>query len=185
MSTNESIYGAKENWSPDHFSYVGNDRTKMFLIPYFGEGRTIQNIQFSQGSIKVGLITGALPRGAATSNGYYTEKPIDDSLSYCGLGANSVYSKLQYFIPSATMFENGIVYTDSRSITNFAFTERYGNRNTFTLQDSGNGTNGSYTRYAPKGLHTADTVAVGGNKNQLLTPFAQIPIKNCVTPRSA
>ena len=180
MSTNESIYGAKENWSPDHFTYTGNDRSKMFLIPYFGEGRTINNIQFSQGSLKVGLITGALPRGATTSNGYYTEKPLDDSLSYCGLGCNSVYSKLQYFVPSETMFEDGIVHTDSRTITNFVFTERYGNQNSFTLQDSDNGTNGSYTRYAPKGLHTADTVGVGGNKNQRLTPFAQIPIKNCV-----
>lgn len=180
MSTNESIYGAKENWSPDHFTYTGNDRSKMFLIPYFGEGRVIQNINFSQGSLKVGLITGALPRGAAVSNGYYTEKPIDDSLSYCGLGGNSVYSKLQYFIPSATMFENGIVHTDSRSITNFAFTERYGNASTFTLQDTGTGHTGGYVRYAPKGLQTADTVGVGGNKQQLLTPFAQIPIKNCV-----
>lgn len=180
MSTNPSIYGSPEQWSPDHFSYTGSDRTKMFLIPYFGEGRTIQNIQFSQGSLKVGLIEGRLPRGAATSNGYYTEKPIDDSLSYCGLGANSVYSKLQYFVPSATMFENGIVHTDSRSITNFAFTERYGNASTFTLQDSGTGHTGGYARYAPKGLQSADTAGVGGNKNQSLTPFAQIPIKNCV-----
>jgi len=180
MSTNESIYGAQENWSPDHFSYVGNDRSKMFLIAYFGEGRKIQNIDFSQGSLKVGLIEGKLPRGAATSKGYYVEKPIDASLSYCGLGSNSVYSKLQYFVPSATMFENGIVHTDSRLITNFAFTERYGSKNTLTLQDSGTGTNGSSTRFAPKGLMSADTSGVGGNKNQFITPFAQIPIKNCV-----
>lgn len=180
MSTNESIYGAKENWSPDHFNYTGSDRSKMFLIPYFGEGRSIQNIAFSQGSLKVGLIEGKLPRGAAVSNGYYTEKPLDDSLSYCGLGANSVYSKLQYFVPSASMFETGIVHTDSRSITNFAFTERYGNASAFPLQDSGTGHTGGYARYAPKGLQSADTSGVGGNKNQLLTPFAQIPIKNCV-----
>lgn len=180
MSTNPSIYGSPEQWSPDHFTYTGSDRTKMFLIPYFGEGRTIQNIQFSQGSLKVGLIEGRLPRGAAVSNGYLVEKQLDESLSYCGLGNESVYSRITYFMPSATMFDNGFFAADKRVITNFAFTERRGGGSNFGLQDRGTARHGSTSRYSPKGYMTEDTVGVGGNKNQQVTPFAQIPIKNCV-----
>ena len=180
MSTNTSIYGTPEQWSPDHFSYTGSDRTKMFLIPYFGEGRQIQNIWFSQGSLKVGLIEGRLPRGAALSNGYLVEKQLDESLSYCGLGNESVYSRLTYFKPSATMFDNGFFAADNRAVTNFAFTERRGSGSSFGLQDRGTARHGSTSRYSPVGYMTEDTVGVGGNKNQQVTPFAQIPVKNCV-----
>lgn len=180
MSTNTGIYGTPEQWDHPTIDYVGTDRTKMFLNVYFGSGRTIQNIYFPSSSLKVGLIEGKLPRGLPQTDGYLVDKPLDASLSYCGLGRESVYSNIMYVKPSPTMFQSGAFAVDSRSITNFVFTQGYGSASSFQLQDSGNSKAGSTSRYCPKGYMTEDTIGVGGNKNQKLKPFAQIPIKNCV-----
>lgn len=172
MKVNESIYGAAADWVK-----IGNmsetDRDKLFLMANFGDNTS---------SLHDGTLKGKLEYG----------KPIDKTLSWCGLGFNSVYSNVEYWNkvygaytdPSTgkeIKFEK--FRNEKRSVTNFAWiynadinpnlgVTKYSRTDGIISDTSG------FNRWSP--LPAFFNNQATGNCNSSLQPITQIPIKNCV-----
>lgn len=140
MPVNEEIYGSKENW-PDlssswNSSIPSKDRVKTV---YFGSA------DYTANTLELGVSAGKIE----------TNKPIDKSLSYCGLGANSAFSNVQYIsiasiLSTTTMDDVAATYTEDREVTNFAFSLGY--RGSDSYQDWFNGntsSQGNNYRWSP------------------------------------
>lgn len=172
MKVNESVYGAATDWIKIG-SMTETDRNKQFLMANFGDNTS---------SLHDGTVKGKLEYG----------KPIDKSLSWCGLGFNSTYSNVEYWNrvyntytdPSTgkeIKFEK--FRAEKRSVTNFAWiynsnvspslgVTKY-SRTDNTLSDTS-----GYNRWSPYPAYYNNQAT--GNCNSDLKPITQIPMKNCV-----
>lgn len=172
MRVNESVYGAAADWIKIG-SMTETDRNKLFLMANFGDDTS---------TLHDGTVKGKLEYG----------KPIDKTLSWCGLGFNSTYSNVEYWNrvyntytdPSTgkeIKFEK--YRNEDRSVTNFAWIY---NSNVspglgvtkYSRTDNTSSDTGGYNRWSPQpGFFNNQA---NGNCNSGLQPVTQIPMKNCV-----
>lgn len=106
MAVNENVWGQKSDWKVS--SIVGatmtvDDKYKI----YQGNFGQTEQTYYKAGSLFKGLQSGKLTIDA----------PIDNSMAYCALGAESPMSTIRYFDTTAQT----IVATDNRSKTDFCF----------------------------------------------------------------
>ena len=106
MAINQDIYGTSEQWFNAYFQQ--QQITKKNKIAYFGENSK------------------TLSSGVANNKLSYTE-PIDNSLSYCGLGSESALSHVAFFGYKDNT-RKLLEYND-RITTNFGFFEKTTNTN--------------------------------------------------------
>lgn len=160
MSVNTRIYGTPEQWGIANLGTSQNhaDRKDSFLTAHFGGG------------------------GNTLENGYgygiNLNTPIDKSLSYCGLGGFSTWSKIEYYKRNRDL---ELIGKDSRSVTNFSFNQAvkisimtgiwYAENTSWS-----NTRYGSRCRFAPNAINSS----AQENYNNGFIPIVQIPIKNCV-----
>lgn len=139
MAINTTVYGTPEQWQDVHTyddSIESKDRVKAV---YYGGANYYDN------NLRLGNSTGKTPINHA----------IDKSLSYCGLGNESAFSKLKYYdiidIQDANIGDTiEPFFAENRQITNFAFTIGNSNRPVEqTFLNARNTTNGNNARYAP------------------------------------
>lgn len=154
---NSSIYGTSEQWSDVSATSGWNVETMKYKIARFGSGGNT----------------------LADGYGYGIEinKPIDKSLSWCGLGNFSTWSKLEYHKVAA---EFELIAKDNRSVTNFSWNTSNGGNNGIYLTEK---TSVANTRYGALQRFSPNAIMGAGNQtnyNNGITPLAQIPIKNCV-----
>lgn len=160
MSVNTSIYGTPEEWSVANLGVTQNhaDRKDSFLTAHFGGG------------------------GNTLENGYgygiNLNTPIDKSISYCGLGSFSSWSKIEYYKRNR---ELELIGKDNRSVTNFSFNQAVKVATMTGIWYSENTSwsssrYGSRCRFAPNAINSSSQE----NYNNGFIPIVQIPIKNCV-----
>lgn len=154
---NTGIYGTSEQWSDVSATSNWNVETMKYKIARFGGG------------------------GNTLANGYgygvEINKPIDKSLSWCGLGNFSTWSKLEYHKVAA---EFELIAKDNRSVTNFSWNTSNGNNTGIYLTEK---TSVASTRYGALQRFSPNAIMGAGNQtnyNNGITPLSQIPIKNCV-----
>jgi hypothetical protein len=160
MSVNTAIYGTPEEWGVANLGVTQNhaDRKDSFLTAYFGGG------------------------GNTLENGYgygvSLNTPIDKSLSYCGLGNFSTWSKIEYHKRNRD-FE--LIGKDNRSVTNFSFNQAV-KISTMTGIWYAENTSWSSTRYGSRCRFAPNAInsSAQENYNNGFIPIVQIPMKNCV-----
>lgn len=160
MSVNTAIYGTPDEWGVANLGTTQNhaDRKDNFLTAYFGGG------------------------GHTLENGYgygiAINTPIDKSLSYCGLGNFSTWSKIEYHKRNRD-FE--LIGKDNRTVTNFSFNQAVKTATMTGIWYSENTSwsntrYGSRCRFAPNAINSSEQA----NYNNGFIPIVQIPMKNCV-----
>lgn len=186
MPTNQEYYGLESEWvQPNAANIVGTNRTNQWLTAYFGPGYNIGSVVYNAGSLASGLHNNKIPKGQQLTDGYMIDDPIDNSLSYCGLGTESIYSHLAYLEYKTAMCSNSFTAEEDRSVTNFAFCQTQGNDTGFYIYNNsstsgGASINGSRSRFAPYGINGDETSITRANRNRAVTPYAQIPVRNTV-----
>ena len=183
MPTNQEYYGLETDWvQPNAANIVGTNRTNQWLTVYFGPGYNIGSVIYNAGSLASGLHNNKIPKGQQLTDGYMIEEPIDNSLSYCGLGTESIYSHLAYLEYKTNMCSGSFTAAEDRSVTNFAFCQTQGpDVGFFVYNDSSsNNIDGSRSRWAPYGINGEETSISRANRNRPVTPYAQIPVRNTV-----
>lgn len=186
MPTNQEYYGLESEWvQPNAANIVGTNRTNQWLTVYFGPGYSIGTIHYNAGSLASGLYNNKIPKGQQLTNGYMIDEPIDNSLSYCGLGTESIYSHLAYLEYKTAMCSNSFAAEEDRSVTNFVFCQTQGSDTGFYIYNDSSASaassiNGSLSRWAPYGINGEDSLTARANKNRPVTPYAQIPVRNTV-----
>ena len=172
MGTNTSIYGEQSSWiemGSDHHENLDN----VYFYANFGSSTT-----YDVSTLK-----------AAVDNGKFAlNTPIDKSISWCGLGRESMFSNLECYNNKPWEDENDafkMMNKDERAITNFGL---FGKPTSWTLANPtvsnwyySNATSSDYAsraRWAPE----ADdgTSSTTGNFNMGLMPITQLPMRNCV-----
>ena len=172
MSVNQSVYGNSQDWLKIG-SMTETDRDKLFLMANFGDDTS---------TLHDGVLKGKLEY----------DEPIDKSLSWCGLGNESTYSRVEYWNrvfneytdPSTGKVIKFEKYkSENRLITNFAWIfnsdvspslgiVKY-SRTDGTLNDYG-----GFNRWSPDSAVYNNQAT--GNCNSSLKPITQIPVQNCV-----
>lgn len=183
MPTNQEYYGLESEWvQPNAANIVGTNRTNQWLTAYFGPGYNIGSVVYNAGSLASGLHNNKIPKGQQLTDGYMIDEPIDNSLSYCGLGNESVYSNIAYLEYKTGMCSNSFTAEEDRSVTNFAFCQTQGSDAGFYIYNdsSSNNINGSRSRWSPYGINGNETSISRANRNRPVTPYAQIPVRNTV-----
>ena len=186
MPTNQEYYGLESEWvQPNAANIVGTNRTNQWLTVYFGPGYNIGSVVYNAGSLASGLYNNKIPKGQQLTDGYLIDEPIDDSLSYCGLGTESIYSHLAYLEYKTGMCSDPFTAEENRSVTNFAFCQTQGSDAGFYIYNDSSisgasSINGSRSRFAPYGINGDETSITKANKNRSVTPYAQIPVRNTV-----
>lgn len=186
MPTNQEYYGLESEWvQPNAANIVGTNRTNQWLTVYFGSGYSIGSVRYNDGSLASGLHNNKIPKGQQLTDGYMIDEPIDNSLSYCGLGNESVYSKLAYLEYKTNMCSGSFTVTEDRDVTNFAFCQTQGSDTGFYIYDDSSTSgassiNGSRSRWAPYGINGEENSIIRANRNRSVTPYAQIPVRNTV-----
>ena len=183
MPTNQEYYGLESEWvQPNAANIVGTNRTNQWLTAYFGPGYNIGSVTYNAGSLASGLRNGKIPKGQQLTDGYMIDDPIDNSLSYCGLGTESIYSHLAYLEYKTNMCSGSFTAAEDRSVTNFAFCQTQGSDVGFFVYNdsSSNNIDGSRSRWAPYGINGEETSILRANRNRPVTPYAQIPVRNTV-----
>lgn len=101
MAVNENVYGLSTEWTPAFFQQLQiTDKNK---IAYFGANSNTLNSAVTTGKLS------------------YTQ-PIDNSLSYCGLGTESAFSHVAFFGYKDN--QRKLLEYNDRTVTNFAFFEK-------------------------------------------------------------
>ena len=177
MATNTDIWGAKADWACPSTAFSGSNVDMKPLIGHFG---TPPSSGYTQGDLYVGLSNGVFP----SSNGF-TNEPIDTSISYCGLGSNSVWSHIEYYMVGEHSTVSNLVNTDERSITNFAFCYRQSSSYSGLYQTNDTTSNsklGNRCRWSPYGVNllTLNPSAADTNRNRQVCPYVQLPVRNFV-----
>ena len=186
MPTNQEYYGLESEWvQANAANIVGTNRTNQWLTAYFGPGYNIGSVVYNAGSLASGLHNGKIPKGQQLTDGYMIDDPIDNSLSYCGLGTESIYSHLAYLEYKTGMCSDSFTAEEDRSVTNFAFCQTQGSDTGFYIYNDsstsgGSSINGSRSRWAPYGIDGEETSLTRANRNRHVTPYAQIPVRNTV-----
>lgn len=168
MSVNQNIYGLSSQWQrypyDDAWSAVA-DINECIRVAYFG------NYEPRYQTLARGAASGMIDKSV----------PLDKSLSYCGLGTESAYSHVKYY-SNATLepLANGGAitpfYTDSRTITNFAF--MFGD----IANGAGYGNSGGrYNTTDPACRYYPDAdVENDYNNNRALTPVTSFKFTNFI-----
>lgn len=163
MQINENIYGLKENWIDAVVNFTNNTNKNKLA--------NFMNVPLSSTNTSVSALWRGVTEGKLTYG-----VPIDNTLSYCGIGQESAMSHVSYI-----GYNDGvkILRTDDRSVTNFAFFERRRRTNVFIP---------STTDCAPitdllrrnriNNFAWIDTLTPGTNFNVYNSPIVQINPKN-------
>lgn len=160
MSVNTSIYGTPEQWF-DYQTTNFDDEAMKFKQAYIGNGGKRLQDGFGYG---IAL-----------------NKPIDMSLSWCGLGNFSAWSKISYYKTSEDM---ALIAQDDRTATNFSLNATNGTYTGVYIGDVGtvNGSDtmyyGSIQRWSPKAVNSYSSYTSNYSAN--VEPLTQIPLRNCV-----
>lgn len=155
------------------------------LIGNFGEGYYIGSVHYTSGCLQTGYYNDVLPiYRPITGGGALTNDPIDNSISYCGLGNESTYSRLAYLEYKISMFDSGFNNVDDRAVTNFAFCASQGSNQGFDAYNDSTTTAGaiqaSKCRIAPMGYNGDYTSISKANFNRHVTPYVSIPVRNFI-----
>lgn len=177
MSTNQEIWGQSSEWTCPVTTMSGSNNDMKPLVGYFGEA---PSSLYPASCLFSGIYHDIFP----TINGnMFTNEPIDNSISYCGLGNESVWSKVQYYMVGPTTTQSFII-SDNRTVTNFAFCHSQGtssglyqNNNTDANQKRGN-----RDRWSPMGynLKELNPSAANTNSNRGVEPYIQLPVRNMI-----
>lgn len=185
MATNQDIWGSEEDWVIYNSSFTGTTKINAPLTGYFGEGYYIGSVHYESGSLQAGYYHDVLPiYRPITGGGALIDEPIDNSISYCGLGNESTYSRLAYLEYKRTMFDSGFNNVDDRAVTNFAFCATQGSHNGFDAYNDSTTTAGtiqaSRCRIAPMGYNGDYTSISKDNYNRQVTPYVSLPVRNFI-----
>lgn len=167
MAVNKEIYGSVTTWPIVGTDFPQGDKNNFYLAD-FGTGN------YDRSTLRTGVDNGKLTLNTA----------IDKSLAWCGVGAFSTFSNLEFY--NRKQGDNFKMFNkDSRNVTNFAIFQRM---TTWTLAgplvatwyyaDTSNTTYGSRARWQPNALDGDSNT--NGNFNTGLKPVVQLPMKNCV-----
>lgn len=174
MGTNTSIYGEQTDWVATGSSGSGHaDPNDNYYFANFG----------SSTSYDVSTLKAAVDNGKFALN-----TPIDKSISWCGLGRESMFSNIESYNNKVWEDEEDpfkMMNKDARGITNFGL---FGKASPWTLaspsvsswyySDATAQTYASRARWAPEaGDGTSSTTS---NFNMGLMPITQLPMRNCV-----
>lgn len=172
MSVNQSVYGNSADWVKIG-SMSETDRDKLFLMANFGDDTS---------TLHDGVVKGKLEY----------DEPIDKSLSWCGLGNESTYSRVEYWNkvfneytdPSTGKVIKFEKYkSENRLITNFAWiynSDISPNLGVvkYSRTDGKIADRGGFNRWSPEPAFFNNQA--NGNCNSNLKPITQIPVQNCV-----
>lgn len=177
MPTNQEIWGESNNWTCPVSGMSGSNNDMKPLVGYFGEA---PSANYATGCLYSGIYHDIFP----TINGnMFTDEPIDNSISYCGLGNESVWSRVQYYMcgPNTT---GSLTASDNRSVTNFAFCDSQGSMSgLYQNNDSdANQRRGNRDRWSPMGynLKELNPTPANTNSNRRVQPYVQLPVRNMV-----
>lgn len=167
MAVNNEIYGSVTTWPIVGTDFPQGDENNFYLAD-FGTGT------YDRSTIKTGVDNGKLTLNTA----------IDKSLSWCGVGAFSTFSNLEFYNrKQGDNFQR--LNKDARTVTNFAIMQRMTTWPlasplcaTWYYADTTNTTYGSRARWQPNALDGDSSTT--GNFNMGLKPVVQLPMKNCV-----
>lgn len=184
MSTNQEIWGAESDWIARE-NYTGTNRTNMLLTGNFGDGYYIGSLLYQKGCLQTGYYRDKLPTYRQLQDGSsLIDEPLDNSISYCGLGNESVYSKLAYLEYKNSMLDGDFTKQDDRSVTNFAFCISQGSSSGFSVNNDTSQTStrwrGSECRISPLGYNAANDTISHANKNREVEPYVSIPVRNFI-----
>lgn len=183
MPTDEMIWGDQSDWyNPGNYQ-TGTKEENKLLCGSFGAAPT----RYEKGSLGNGLYHDVLPHTA-----FAIQKQIDESISYCGLGNESVWSRIKYSLGNKGTFGT-FDKEDNRAVTNFAIPYKLSERNglwqtnmTSGGASAGQTTNGNRCRWSPQGFDNFDftsaTTATNSNANfnRTVTPYVSIPVRNFI-----
>lgn len=172
MSVNQSVYGNSTDWIKIG-SMTETDRDKLFLMANFGDNTS---------TLHDGVVKGKLEY----------DDPIDKSLSWCGLGNESNFSRVEYWNkvygeytdPSTGKVIKFEKYkAENRLITNFAWiynSDISPNLGVvkYSRTDGIIADRGGFNRWSPEPEFFNNQAK--GNCNSDLKPITQIPVQNCV-----
>ena len=160
MAINTSIYGSSGQWF-DYQTTNFDDESMKFKQAYIGAGG--KRLQDGYGY------------------GIALNEPIDKSLSWCGLGNFSTWSKISYYKTSEDM---ALIAQDNRNATNFSLNATNGTYTGIyvgdvgTYNSSGTMYYGSIQRWSPKAINSYSSY--NSNFSANVEPLTQIPLRNCV-----
>lgn len=160
MSVNTRIYGTPEQWF-DYQTTNFDDESMKFKQAYIGSGG--KRLQDGYGY------------------GINLNQPIDKSLSWCGLGNFSTWSKISYY---KTSEDKALIAQDNRNATNFSLNATNGSYTGIYIGDVGTVNNtgtmfyGSIQRWRPKAINSYSSYSSNYSAN--VEPLTQIPLRNCV-----
>lgn len=170
---NKSIYGNENEWSIVGTGYPQGDDNN-FYIANFGD------------TTYPDTLYGGVQNGRIALNA-----PLDKTLSWCGLGTESMFSHLQYWNHKPHDGEEPekfmMINEDNRLITNFGiFDASSGGSSiwpsasvsTWYYADASTSLYGSRARWAPR-AQEGETSSTN-NFNYGLRAFSQFPMRNCV-----
>lgn len=183
MPTNQDVWGQEADWYNPNNYQTGTKKENKVLCGSFGASPT----GYEQGSLGNGLYHDILPHTP-----YAIQEKIDESISYCGLGNESVWSRIKY-----SLANKGTIGTfdkeDDRAVTNFAIPYKLSEKNglyqtnmTSGGASAGQTTNGNRCRWSPQGFDNFDftsaTTATNSNANynRTVTPYVSIPVRNFI-----
>lgn len=184
MATNQDIWGSESDWVARE-NYTGTNRTNMLLTGNFGDGYYIGSLLYQKGCLQTGYYREKLPTYRQLQDGSsLIDEPLDNSISYCGLGNESVYSKLAYLEYKNSMLDGDFTKQDDRSVTNFAFCISQGSSSGFSVSNDTSQTasrwRGSECRISPLGYNAANDTLSHANKNREVEPYVSIPVRNFI-----
>lgn len=185
MSTNQEIWGSESDWLIYNTAFTGTTKMNALLTGNFGTGYYIGSVHYTSGCLQTGYYNDVLPTYRPISGGgALINEPIDNSISYCGLGNESTYSRLAYLEYKVSMFDSGFNNVDDRAVTNFAFCASQGSNYGFNAYNDSTTTAGaiqaSRCRIAPMGYNGDYTSISKENYNRLVTPYVSIPVRNFI-----
>ena len=184
MSTNQEIWGAESDWIARE-NYTGTNRTNMLLTGNFGDGYYIGSLLYQKGCLQTGYYREKLPTYRELQDGSsLIDEPLDNSISYCGLGNESVYSRLAYLEYKNSMLDGDFTKQDDRPVTNFAFCISQGSSTGFSVSNDTSQTasrwRGSECRISPLGYNAPYDTISHANKNREVEPYVSIPVRNFI-----
>lgn len=171
MGVNTSIYGEQANWVS--FGGTHENLDNSYFYANFG----------SSTSYDISTLKAAIDNGKLEIN-----TPIDKTLSWCGLGEESMFSKIESYNNKVWEDENDpfkMMNKDSRTVTNFGL---FGKAGTWTLasptvsswyySDATSQVYASRARWSPEAGNGETSTT--SNFNLGLMPVTQLPMRNCV-----
>lgn len=186
MSTNQEIWGDESDWLVYNSSYTGTTKMNAPLTGNFGEGYYISSVHYNSSCLQTGFYHDILPIYRGSHSAAVINEPLDNSISYCGLGNESVYSRLAYLEYKISMFDSGFKNVDDRAVTNFVFCASQGSNGGFyayndsSASAASSATQADICRFAPMGLNGDYTSISRANFNRQVAPYVSIPVRNFI-----